>query len=469
MPITALPSLDRTSATFKTDLDGYFLSALPVFSSEANALQTDVNAKQVTASAAAVTATTQADSAAASALAALGSAGVAGAVAWVSGTTYAVGDARYSLINMQTYRRKVAGAGATDPSADLTNWTPAVEAGASLLRSARTSNTVLGTADKGKLIDITSGTFTQTFATVATLADGWFCYLKNSGTGDITLDPNASELIDGLTSYVMYPGECRLVQCDGAALRSMVLNGFYRTFTTTGTFTRPPGYTTFSALLFGGGGSGAKNVTAAGGGGGGACFPVTVPIAEATTTITVGAGGVAKTTAGVGLVGGITSINGYAQSYGGGGGGVWNGTNAYGGGGGGATSAGASGPTASGAATGGNPGGYNTGAGIYAAQTYGGGGGDASSVALYGGGGGAYNLGNGGSSMFGGCGGGCGLAASTAGGIPLSAGSGGSGGGGGDASNGVDGVAPGGGGGGTRSGAQSGAGARGEVRIWGII
>ena len=128
MPITALPSLDRTSATFKTDLDSYFLSALPAFSSEANALQTDVNAKQATASAAAVTATGQAAIATAQAQAAAGSAAVAGAVAWVSGVTYAVGDARYSPINMQTYRRKVAGAGATDPSLDATNWAKAVDA-----------------------------------------------------------------------------------------------------------------------------------------------------------------------------------------------------------------------------------------------------------------------------------------------------------------------------------------------------
>ena len=131
MPITALPSLDRTSATFKTDLDSYFLSALPAFSSEANALQTDVNAKQVTASAAAVTAaaqaviaTTQASNAAASAATA---AAIANATRWVSGTTYALDVCVISPANSQTYRRKVAGAGTTDPSADLTNWARAVD------------------------------------------------------------------------------------------------------------------------------------------------------------------------------------------------------------------------------------------------------------------------------------------------------------------------------------------------------
>lgn len=97
--------------------------------------------------------------------------------------------------------------------------------GVGLSRSVRTSNTILGTADKGKLIDITSGTFSQTFDAVATLGDGWWCYLRNSGTGDVTLDPNSTELIDGLASYVMYPGEVRLVQCDGVALRTILLAG----------------------------------------------------------------------------------------------------------------------------------------------------------------------------------------------------------------------------------------------------
>lgn len=71
----------------------------------------------------AVDAEVAATSATVAAAAAEGSATLAGAVAWVSGTTYALGDAVYSLINLQTYRRSVAGGGTTDPSIDTANWT----------------------------------------------------------------------------------------------------------------------------------------------------------------------------------------------------------------------------------------------------------------------------------------------------------------------------------------------------------
>lgn len=174
MPITALPSLDRTSATFKTDLDSYFLTSLPAFSSEANALQTDVNAKQVTASAAATNAETQvtlaaaqATNAATSALAAASSAAVAGAVAWVSGLTYAVGDARYSPVNLQTYRRKVSGAGTTDPSADPTNWAKAVDTGPS--GALVLLSTI--TASAATTVDIETG-FSSTYDDYIILCNG---------------------------------------------------------------------------------------------------------------------------------------------------------------------------------------------------------------------------------------------------------------------------------------------------------
>lgn len=106
MSITALPTPPSRSdsANFATRGDA-FLGALPQFATEANALAEEVNANAISASAGA---------AAASA--------ASGVTIWVSGTTYAVGDCRFSPSDYQTYRRKTAGAGTTDPAADSTNW-----------------------------------------------------------------------------------------------------------------------------------------------------------------------------------------------------------------------------------------------------------------------------------------------------------------------------------------------------------
>ena len=324
--------------------------------------------------------------------------------------------------------------------------------------SSRTSNAQLIASDKAKLIDITSGTFTQTFAACSSLGDGWYCYIKNSGSGDITLDPNSSETIDGLTTFVMYPGEVRLVQCNGTILRSVVLNSFYKKFIASGTFTKPPGYKSFQGLLWGGGGSGEAigANTFGGGGGGGGCIPFTVAQSDLNSaeTVTIGAGGLSVGSAqasgnsgGSSHLGGIVTITGgtggTVTSPGTGGG--WDALDGYG-------------TTSIGTYSGGNAGDLNSG--------------DSNGRSSYfgGGGGGGYNSGSttagkGGNSYYGGAGGGGRASSGTTTGAGGSSKFGGAGG----AGNGGDGSIPGGGGGCSMQNGISGAGARGELRIWGII
>ena len=95
----------------------------------------------------------------------------------------------------------------------------------SIVRSARTSNTILAAADQGTLIDVTSGTFTQTFTAAATLGNGWFCWYRNAGTGVVTLNPNSSETINGAETFVLEAGRCWLLQCDGSGFNTLDLKG----------------------------------------------------------------------------------------------------------------------------------------------------------------------------------------------------------------------------------------------------
>lgn len=346
----------------------------------------------------------------------------------------------------------------------------------SVVREARTSNTVLAAADNQKLIDITSGTFTQTFTAAATLGTGWYCFIKHSGTGRITLDPNGAELIDGLSSFIMYPGETRLVQCDGTGFNSVVLTPFSATLTATEVITRPPGYTLFGGLLSGGGGGGGRSGVGAvsvAGGGGGACNPFSLTATQfgASQTITIGAGGVGRTTAAVGGTGGTSSIGTLVYAYGGGGGGG-GATDQRGGGGGGALSAGANGSASAG--NGGAPGvsstsstytGYGLGGAWaadsvlsgYANSAYGGAGGGFGTV-------GSQNAGN---SVYGG-GGGAGVSAANASSTGGTSQFGGAGGDSSAAGNGVNGTVGGGGGGATQTGTTSGAGGAGRCIIWGV-
>lgn len=170
-----------------------------------------------------------------------------------------------------------------------------------ILRSARTSNVQLQAGDSGKWIDITSSTFTQTFLAPAALGAGWWCYLQNSGSGDITIPSS-----DGRTNWIMYPNEVRLFQCDGTTLRSVVLVSFYRVFTTSGNFIKPPGYAFFDGLLWPGATSGihwagapSGNTYAAGGYGAPAerLFVKASDIAD-TVPFVIGSGGVGASASG---------------------------------------------------------------------------------------------------------------------------------------------------------------------------
>jgi len=356
---------------------------------------------------------------------------------WVSGATYAVGANVFSPVNFQTYRRKIAGAGTTDPSSDSTNWEPLTSVAGFKVAASRSSNTAIGAADRGFLIPMT-GTYTQTFEDVSTFGPDWFVRLANRGTGDITLTFFGANTCDGLTTFVVYPGEVRTVfrNAAGTALESIVVNGFEKTFDSSGTFVTPPGYKkTFDGLVWSGGASGQRNPSAAVGGPGGGCFPFCVPVSSfgTTETVTVGAGGAGVTTDASGNAGGNSSIGTLVYVIG--------------------ASSSAGGSVS-----------FDGTTGVAGTGTEGGFGSSSGAVNTVYGGPGSSTTAASGSSLYGGAAGGSHDGTLRSAGTSLYGGNGGAA---GDATDGTDGEQPGGGGGATRSGTTSGAGGDGRVIIRG--
>lgn len=175
--------------------------------------------------------------------------------------------------------------------------------------------------DRAKLLDCT-GTFSLSFTAVATLGNGWWCAVRNSGTGTITLDPNGAELIDGAATALLAPGASCIVVCSGAALSTLgktaTQAGYAnrQIFTNTGTFTVPAGVTRVFVEVWGGGGGGGDvsviQSSPGGGGGGYTNKLITGLMPGSTVSVTVGAAG----TPGAGASGGSIGGTGGTSSFG---------------------------------------------------------------------------------------------------------------------------------------------------------
>lgn len=87
--------------------------------------------------------------------------------------------------------------------------------------SAKTGAYTVVAGDKGTLIDCTANTWTLSLTAAATLGSGFAFAVRNSGSGVITIDPNASELIDGAATTSLAAGESCFVTCDGTAFKTI--------------------------------------------------------------------------------------------------------------------------------------------------------------------------------------------------------------------------------------------------------
>lgn len=120
-------------------------------------------------------------------------AAAAGAALWVSGTTYAIGAAVWSPATYLIYRRRIAGAGTTDPSADATNWRLAVSVDPTL--AVVTASAVTALASTHYVLTYAAGVTTVTLPASPVAGDA---VLIDNATGrvDVLVARNGS-LIEG--------------------------------------------------------------------------------------------------------------------------------------------------------------------------------------------------------------------------------------------------------------------------------
>ena len=113
-------------------------------------------------------------------------------------------------------------------------------------------------SDSGKHL-VCTGAFTLSASASATLGNGWWCYVSNSGTGNITIDPNAAETVDGQTTGILYPGFVMLLQCNGSALFATKVAGSRTEVLTSGTsWVCPMGVRAVNGRGCGAGGGGGR-------------------------------------------------------------------------------------------------------------------------------------------------------------------------------------------------------------------
>ena len=182
------------------------------------------------------------------------------------------------------------------------DWASTSPPASGLFRVARTSNIELTVDDSGKLFDIESGTFAQTFSSSATLGDGWFCKIRNAGTGTITLTPSGSEAIGGAATCELLAGEMATIVSDGSNLYIFwaVITRVVK-ITSSAPFVPRPGIFRGRLRGVGAGGGGGRSSSAniSNGGGGGGFVDAIVPlIPNNGYSVVVGAAGLAGATDG---------------------------------------------------------------------------------------------------------------------------------------------------------------------------
>lgn len=92
--------------------------------------------------------------------------------------------------------------------------------------------------DLGKIVNCTANTFSVSLTAAATLGSGFNCWVWNTGSGVITIDPNGAETIDGVSTLILRPGEGTQIVCNGTNWETgdkKTMRGYAENFSSTAT------------------------------------------------------------------------------------------------------------------------------------------------------------------------------------------------------------------------------------------
>lgn len=94
------------------------------------------------------------------------------------------------------------------------------------INSRGSSPSAISSTDSGHLIDYTGTGDTLALTAAATLGTGFYCTVRHSGSGNLVLDPNSTELIDGASTVTLTAGQSVTILCTGTAWKIIASKGY---------------------------------------------------------------------------------------------------------------------------------------------------------------------------------------------------------------------------------------------------